>query len=263
MRTRERGVRLLSELTIDADKDFQSKSLTNISALESIAYRIGANKLQILQATANLIMARNSGNTGYIGLQVSSLYPHEDVVFMLDAKTLSAPNLDNAFTYIKARDNGVGILEVARIRGAAEPSFDLKYGRLTGDFNANGKKIVSQRYTYGDTLIGSSDAEITEVSAVLVKKKELTLTGYGDLRIKFDIKETIAHRNVQARIYKNGVAVGTLRVTGSDTYVTFSEDIAGFNSGDTIELWAGSDDTGTCYVCNFRVYVGLDLPRAV
>jgi len=78
----------------------------------------------------------------------------------------------------------------------------------------------------------------------------------GTLRIKFAMNET-ATGSSYGRIYRNGVAVGTERSTAGASYTTWSEDIAGWTTGDTIELW-GIHDTGDGNVKEFRVYCDHD-----
>ena len=43
------------------------------------------------------------------------------LAFDTDGQVISSPNDDNDYTVFHARDNGVGLVEVARLSGAAEP----------------------------------------------------------------------------------------------------------------------------------------------
>jgi len=94
---------------------------------------------------------------------------------------------------------------------------------------------------------------------VLTKEKEITITeNYnGSWRVIFDFAST----NSSARIYKNGVAYGTLQTTTNSTYNTFSEDFIGINilSGDTIELWLTRNEVFAVYSArNFRIEFDYD-----
>jgi hypothetical protein len=57
------------------------------------------------------------------------------------------------------------------------------------------------------------------------------------LRIKFTLASETGSYAVYGRIYRNGVAVGTIRTTTSMGGEDFSEDIAGWQLSDNIELW--------------------------
>lgn len=112
-------------------------------------------------------------------------------------------------------------------------------------------------FTAGDLIVGSSNEEGTLSDTTLVKKKEFVLAAGGTLRIKFDMRvdasATPAH---DGRIYRNGAAVGTLHTASSTTYVTYSEDIAGWSAGDLCQLYVRVHVSATQYYRNLRLYSG-------
>ena len=59
---------------------------------------------------------------------------------------------------------------------------------------------------------------------------------------------------VYARIYKNGVAFGTLRTTSNVFNNVFTENLA-FSVGDKIQLYIWTDPSRTCDVKDFKVSV--------
>lgn len=79
-----------SQILIDAAKDMGGFDLTNIAAL----------------AGTNITFSATLASVG-------------------DARTIDAPNTDDNSIVIRARDNGVGRVEVARIQGAADPFMQL------------------------------------------------------------------------------------------------------------------------------------------
>ena len=105
--------------------------------------------------------------------------------------------------------------------------------------------------------------------AVYVLRKKITFTnglGPGTYRVYFEAAVPAGGGIVYARVYKNGVAVGTVRTTSSTTYAGWSQDFTGpLNPGDTIELWAyHSGDAGYYgYVRYFRVQYDLSLPTTM
>jgi len=118
------------------------------------------------------------------------------------------------------------------------------------------------RYMPSETqLLASSDIRKQTVSPSPVKMKEIRIGGPGTYTVKFAMQSTAYRATLYARIYINGVAVGTERVltTGTvpmtyDEFITFSENIPA-NSNDLIQLYAYGASSGKgLTVLNFRVY---------
>lgn len=108
-------------------------------------------------------------------------------------------------------------------------------------------------YAVGNILFHSHDAEVTHNNNTYTKKKSIYLPRGGTLRIKFDLKKTIANY-CGGQIRRNGVAVGSVQETNSLAYVTFSQDISGWSSGDYLELWIATDSSYEVYARNLRLY---------
>jgi hypothetical protein len=115
-----------------------------------------------------------------------------------------------------------------------------------------------------NTLQHSNDTEKSAASESMVKLKEMNLA--ADLqacRVKFDLKSSGALEIVEAKIYKNGVAVGTLRYTGSSTYVTYSEDFTNWVKGNLIQIYARAlSEDSPVFVANMRIYYDLVATKA-
>ena len=154
-------------------------------------------------------------------------------------------------------DNQIGVwTNATTLEGTTALSFDGLALQVVADVNAN--RFV-YRYLIGDTAIVSHDAETSTSASSYTLVKTITLadsllTG-RTLRIKFDLKrDTAGPPYAYGRIYKNNVAIGTEHSTSSATYTTYSEDIAGWNPSDTIELHLyASGGTGTAYARDFRL----------
>lgn len=107
------------------------------------------------------------------------------------------------------------------------------------------------------TLRHSHDAETNGLETVYTKRKTMTFANgiSGTLRVSFDMHATNPAFIVYARVYKNGVAIGTEQSDVTGGYVTKTEDI---NVGvlapnDTLELWAYTTDAANgCWLRNFR-----------
>jgi len=106
-----------------------------------------------------------------------------------------------------------------------------------------------------DTLRASLDSISTNTTTTYVKKKAFNILLSGSYRVKFALNMPSGGAALaQGRIYKNGVAVGTIRQTNSATYTTYSEDLS-FVAGDTCELWISIDSAGfTANAKEFRLY---------
>jgi len=114
-----------------------------------------------------------------------------------------------------------------------------------------------------DNLRHSNDAQKDTVLLAYVKLKEILLDRPLDnCRIKFDLNRN-ASFDAYGRIYKNGVAIGTERHTGAaDGWFTYSEDLAGWLTGDLIQIY-GYTTGGTCSTRNMRFYYdNIPVPQA-
>ncbi|MDD4429554.1 MAG: hypothetical protein PHG64_14365 [Paludibacter sp.] len=83
------------------------------------------------------------------------------------------------------------------------------------------------------------------------KKAEVTINVASTYRIKFSLHNADAGGTTSGRIYKNGVAFGTLRSMTGTTKVEYSEDLA-FTVGDSCEIWISST-TSIGYISSLKV----------
>ena len=193
--------------------------------------------------------------------------------FTLAATTLSATNL--VLTSGAANTANISVGTGSNLAGmnSGNSGTDIAFwagdtfaNRATADFRVNlqgdvvATSIVAPvTFVATDTLLKSADTERnTSTDTDYVLKKEISVTnGGGTFRIKFDIHGTgaPAPRGAYAKIYRNGVAVGTERVDTTGVYQTFSEDISGWKSGDLIQLYLKTYQNGDNAFCrNFRIY---------
>lgn len=107
----------------------------------------------------------------------------------------------------------------------------------------------------GDQVLLASPNEVSLTNSSFIKVKEIISNfDAGTVRLKFEIK-IISNNTVYAQIYKNGVAVGTLRSSTSNLYTAFSEDIV-FSKGDLIQLYARTfTASSSVQVRNFQISV--------
>ncbi|RLI83826.1 MAG: hypothetical protein DRP01_08800 [Archaeoglobales archaeon] len=107
----------------------------------------------------------------------------------------------------------------------------------------------------GSDVYHAHDAEVQTGAATYTKLKTITLGFLPNetLRIHFEIRSGSGSDTVYSKVYRNGTPVGTEQSTTSDTYVAFTENISGWNEGDTLELWGYQTGYTNLYVQNFRI----------
>lgn len=129
----------------------------------------------------------------------------------------------------------------------------------------NGIVNIKTDIVPSDNLRHSNDATVRTTSAVLVMVKEIVVPTFigifgigatgiiNKMRIKFYAVGQ-AGRSYNTRIYKNGVALGTLQTIVGDTGQTFSEDLGTFVAGDLIQIYSKGQDGQWLDTSNFRLY---------
>jgi hypothetical protein len=103
-----------------------------------------------------------------------------------------------------------------------------------------------------------NDNEASTNSSSYVKLKTIKFTKglLGQQKFTFLLRSADGVNSAQARIRKNGVNLGTERITTSETDVLYTETITtDWDKDDTCELWAAAfQGISTAIVSNFRVY---------
>lgn len=124
---------------------------------------------------------------------------------------------------------------------------DVNMFGLIGTFDPGAKP--------GTLSIANSSATKTHTGNTnYTKAKEMQLTMGGAYRISFGL--FTSGGTAYGRIYRNGVPVGIERSTTSGNAVTFSEDVAGWNEGDLIQLWIRiSSGSFIAYCSNYSISI--------
>ena len=125
-------------------------------------------------------------------------------------------------------------------------------------------KSVGIYITVSDVLLNSDNTEEHQFSVEPSAQKEfdpLLFNLHSDdsaFRIKFDLKTSNVGNFVYARIYRNGVAVGTEWNSSSETYSTKSQDISGWSEWDSIQLYTYAGLGIQPYVKEFHIYGDIE-----
>lgn len=114
---------LWSNIVIDVAKNMLGFGLTNLGNVN-----IGANQLQtttcmIRDVGAVTLALRNLANTAYGDFAIGEVSFNTGVRAMVNALYLQTLNVDTNYLTFRARDTGVGTVEVARLQGEADPEF--------------------------------------------------------------------------------------------------------------------------------------------
>ncbi|MCF7835795.1 MAG: right-handed parallel beta-helix repeat-containing protein [Candidatus Marinimicrobia bacterium] len=133
------------------------------------------------------------------------------------------------------------------------------YNNTSGNINDAGTGTVKTgaeiyELIASNNLKVSADTERTERYTNFVKVKDITVNTDGTIKVKFDLKSNGGGYVAYGRIYVNGVAVGTERITNETTYQNYSEDIT-ISKGDEVQLYIRSGTAPVyAYIENFRLY---------
>lgn len=135
---------------------------------------------------------------------------------------------------------------------------DLIENNIAEDANVFGVAGKHGAFLAGTNIIVSADTERTHSSTTYTKVKEIQIKKPGIYRVYFDLRGAVDQvYYAYGRIYKNGVAVGTLRQTVSYSYVTFSEDIT-FAANDYCQLYISAQWGIPIATRNFRIGISIN-----
>lgn len=104
---------------------------------------------------------------------------------------------------------------------------------------------VEETTVVSDTNSWPNDAEKSSDSLTYVKIKEILLNeDLSVVRIYFQHKATSSGPIGYAKIYKNGVAIGTERSQAGSAWISYNEDFANLVNGDLIQIYVKSTLAG-------------------
>jgi len=253
------------------------------------ANNIRTTDLQIRQADVDTLAVANVAYTLFKNWAVFALrFASALLADALDV-SLQAQNVDNALIRLYARDNGAGLIEIARIQGAADPYFQATLpmrllpiatavlppaapeGSLTYDntlkrltmHNATEWRSVLDQFAVGTLLVASADTAGNSPPLAATKKKEIVVPSNGAFTIKYDFISKDAGHGIYAQVYRNGVAQGSESEETTFGWSTVTSNFAGWESGDLCQLYVRyktATDAGSGWR-NFRLYAAVDVHK--
>jgi len=161
--------------------------------------------------------------------------------------SLNASELDSGTVPVARIDTGTTANKIVQLDSSAKlPAVDGS--QLTGISSI-------PNYIAGDNIEISSDTIRNSTNTTYTKVKEIRIARAGTLRVKFNQSTQAVETTAYARVYRNGVAVGTeytTNLTGGG--VDRSEDISGWSSGDLCQIYLKTTNAiHNSYCKNFRV----------
>ncbi|MDO8673192.1 MAG: hypothetical protein Q7O66_17440 [Dehalococcoidia bacterium] len=193
------------------------------------------------------------GDAGNFGLGVTAWGTSAAKVLGIGAGTApSTSPADMAQAWVADRN---GVAGQAALHFRDETGLVIQFGNSIAAAGLQLPHVVNKAASAN--VRNSHDAEATTVATSYTKLKTITITNglVGAARFLFDLKTAGGGATATARIYRNGVALGTEQTDVTGGYVTKSEDLTQtWNPGDTAEIYAKtSDGAQAAYVQNFRI----------
>ncbi|MBA7562046.1 hypothetical protein ES708_03695 [subsurface metagenome] len=196
---------------------------------------------------------------------------HFDSPWRINHKGVVLDNRDGFFTDLDLKGYQAVVSWGAKTKSGKEYSatspmkvtwqqFDSSPGKLTCELNLLGIPDLMDMDEASDDYIPSESREDSdypeestqETDYTLIKEIELT-EDLAYARVSFKLKTSDVGNTAYGRVYKNGVAVGTIRSNAAEAYQTFSEDFTSWLEGDLIQIYAKSA-SATAYVRSMEVF---------
>lgn len=103
-------------------------------------------------------------------------------------------------------------------------------------------------FATGSKLIASVDTPRSDPGTTPTKNYEWAIPGAGVINVGFEIKQNGGGGSHAARVYVNGVAVGTNRTGSGTTYVAYTEDIT-VAQDDLLQVYLTGPGGGLSILC--------------
>jgi len=87
------------------------------------ANHIKTTALTLKEGATSRFNVRNLADDAWAYTEMGGCFFHNNVAFSEDARGLGASDVDSHYFILRARDTGYGMVEVARVLGAADPEF--------------------------------------------------------------------------------------------------------------------------------------------
>jgi len=149
-----------------------------------------------------------------------------------------------------------GVITADKILAGTITADEIHANTITADNLVSSQRVLWHS-TPSASVRNSNNTEQGPITATsYTKVKEIKLNeDTGKLRIYFQLKTNDAVNQAFAKIYKNGVALGTERTTVAEAYQAYSQDLGPFSEDDLLQIYAHRNQggAGATYVQNFQL----------
>ena len=216
----------LGTMAVETATDYVAKSLFNA---QTFLAAVDDNTPSPVSVAQNRIIGRKTGNIAALTLT--------DVLDMIGSAAEGDILYRGADGWVRLSMGTPGqVLTVNS--GATAPEYAdpvIASGEVT--------PAMLSDYAAGDIIIhdfGPLIQLFDATSYTKINRGEVFIPRAGVIRVTFTLCNHSGNTNAYARVYRNGLAVGTIRST--TTTATFTEDISGWTSGDLLQIYARGDN---------------------
>lgn len=213
----------LSDVTIDADKDWNGKSITNIGTINGVDIDASINQAVTTTSSPTFAAITVTGNVD--GVDISAFKSDYDAKVNQDVRSTASPT----FVVVKAS---------TLIIGNASASDTLQFS------NDTQKATAATTYTK-------------------VKSTKMNVNLTGTIRVKYKLESRIGGGTANGKIYLNGSAIGTERTDNGAGTVFSEDFTLSLSPGDTIEIYAKANSGNDAYVKDFRIYYTISAATGI
>jgi len=192
------------------DEDWITYDKANERVIWGKDIEIGANKLSttnvdLVDLGAYLLGVRRKGTTTSADVRLWNVLLDGNVSFQASPRSIDAQNADDAYVSFRARDTGVGLVEIARMVGATDPYFQLgpSVGALRV-YNSGQIKALSDIALEGNKLLGS-DLQLYQLSTGVWSIWAMTPTTAGGRQI-LELLPSSGEDDARLRLYNRDPA---------------------------------------------------------
>lgn len=130
-------------------------------------------------------------------------------------------------------------------------------GSITSDKLASTSVFPSLTAGNYVAAIDPETRSTTSTSYVKLSEIKIGAKENGSIRVSFSLKTNGVSGTAYGRVYKNGIAIGTVRSSTTIAYTEFSQDFSGIIAGDLIQIYGYiSNASYTTSVINCAVKTG-------
>lgn len=137
----------------------------------------------------------------------------------------------------------------ASLVGKINKSVNCVAGNIKSGVTIDGITGTANNISPGALVVATNNSSINGTESAMTKKREYQINFNGGVRVIFTMTPNGSGPIINGRVYKNGIAIGTMRnISSGATGATYSEDFTGIVAGDLIQIYMNCTNGGTYYL---------------